>query len=467
MNVPGFRWILIGCIGVLVLFQSVDVFMAYRAALSSSPPRHAFQPLLDDVQDNDLLHMNKLMTDCLAQSETILSGRYMQSPLLRESISDDILAEVMRCPEAEVFLPIGIRSYGYCEDAMAYVKFLETRAMPMWVYEIDFHIDGKTYSYHDLCPHTAVILMNHYWDGLPDRHDFPSTKKLILMPNVEMYELQASHYHRVDYVLAKTKDAYQRITQWYDRDDNNRRNTSVYYTSHTTSDPTVLAKEAAKADPVTYSAAPRNWENLTFFHANGHSTLKNTIELLDCWSSRPDFPPISIYSSDGGSNDTYWRHLRDGRPMLNVQYHSGVFVTPPMYGKMMLETSAIVCPSISEGFGHYINQARAAGALVLTTDGAPMNEFIDEASGALITGVWARWTGDKVLMGPGTEFNVEHELICDTVDRVLALTPAERSTRAANGQTRYHEQQAYFKAAMAKFRRLLRRELTPGRNATA
>ncbi|RHZ16249.1 hypothetical protein DYB26_003473 [Aphanomyces astaci] len=235
MNVPGFRWILIGCIGVLVLFQSVDVFMAYRAVLSSSPPRHAFRPLVDDVQDNDLLHMNKLMTDCLAQSETILSGRYMQSPLLRESLSDDILAEVMRCPEAEVFLPIGIRSYGYCEDAMAYVKFLETRAMPMWVYEIDFHIDGtvvlsrrrhppqlascvgKMYSYHDLCPHTAVILMNHYWDGLPDRHDFPSTKKLILMPNVEMYELQASHYHRVDYVLAKTKDAYQRITQWYVR----------------------------------------------------------------------------------------------------------------------------------------------------------------------------------------------------------------------------------------------------------
>ncbi|RHY58992.1 hypothetical protein DYB34_006485 [Aphanomyces astaci] len=431
-----FRWILMGCIGALVLFQSVDVFLTYRAtSLLSRSKRHAIRPLVAP-QEDDLLHMNELMTECLTRGDAIVSSRYMQPPLWRESDEKDILAEVMRCPEAEVFLPIGIRSYGYCEDAMAYVKFLETRAMPMWVYEIDFHIDGKMYSYHDLCPHTAVILMNHYWDGLPDRHDFPSTKKLILMPNVEMYDLKASHYHRVDYVLAKTKDAYQRITQWYDRDDHNRRNTSVYYTSHTTSDPTVLAKEAAKVDPVTYSAAPRNWENLTFFHANGHSTLKNTIELLDCWSSRPDFPPISIYSSDAGSNDTYWRHLRDGRPMLNVQYHSGVF-------------------------------ARAAGALVLTTDGAPMNEFIDEASGALITGVGARWTGDKVLMGPGTEFNVEHELICDTVDRVLALTPAERSTRAANGQTRYHEQQAYFKAAMAKFRRLLRQELTPGRNATA
>ncbi|RHY15416.1 hypothetical protein DYB36_002011, partial [Aphanomyces astaci] len=205
-----FRWILMGCIGALVLFQSVDVFLTYRAtSLLSRSKRHAIRPLVAP-QEDDLLHMNELMTECLTRGDAIVSSRYMQPPLWRESDEKDILAEVMRCPEAEVFLPIGIRSYGYCEDAMAYVKFLETRAMPMWVYEIDFHIDGKTYSYHDLCPHTAVILMNHYWDGLPDRHDFPSTKKLILMPNVEMY----------------------------DRDDNNRRNTSVYYTSHTTSDPT-------------------------------------------------------------------------------------------------------------------------------------------------------------------------------------------------------------------------------------
>lgn len=35
-------------------------------------------------------------------------------------------------------------------------------------------------------------------------------------------------------------------------------------------------------------------------------------------------------------------------------------------------------------YGHYINQARAAGALVATTNGSPMNELIDNASGVLI-----------------------------------------------------------------------------------
>lgn len=35
-----------------------------------------------------------------------------------------------------------------------------------------------------------------------------------------------------------------------------------------------------------------------------------------------------------------------------------------------------VCASEREGFGHYINEARAAGALVVSTDHPPMNELI-------------------------------------------------------------------------------------------
>jgi hypothetical protein len=43
-----------------------------------------------------------------------------------------------------------------------------------------------------------------------------------------------------------------------------------------------------------------------------------------------------------------------------------------------------LCPSREEGFGHYINEARAMGALVMTTNWAPMNDMVQEHFGVLI-----------------------------------------------------------------------------------
>lgn len=43
-----------------------------------------------------------------------------------------------------------------------------------------------------------------------------------------------------------------------------------------------------------------------------------------------------------------------------------------------------VCPSEREGFGHYINEARAAGAVVIAPDHPPMNELVNATTGVLI-----------------------------------------------------------------------------------
>lgn len=37
-----------------------------------------------------------------------------------------------------------------------------------------------------------------------------------------------------------------------------------------------------------------------------------------------------------------------------------------------------------EGFGHYLNEARSVGALILTTDHAPMSKLIDGTNGILV-----------------------------------------------------------------------------------
>eukprot|EP01126_Amoeba_proteus_P059960 TRINITY_DN7887_c0_g1_i1.p1 TRINITY_DN7887_c0_g1~~TRINITY_DN7887_c0_g1_i1.p1 ORF type:complete len:551 (-),score=33.21 TRINITY_DN7887_c0_g1_i1:21-1673(-) len=409
-------------------------------------------PALVDSED-EAGYSNDLLALCLKKEETIVSSRRIV--LSRESNMEDILAEILLCPLVEVFLPRSLRDHGYCEDGMAYVNFLQTRAMPRWIYDMEFHIRDQTYPYHQLCPNTSIILMNHYWEGVPDGANFPATKKLVLVPNIEMYELNGGHYHRVDYVLAKTKEAYKRITNWYNRTNNNPRNTQVFYTMHTSSDPTFLARTKAAESASTFGIiTPKNWTHLSVFHANGRSVHKNTPVIIECWNQRPDFPMLIVYANTNGIKELVDRYRQQNRASLsNLDFHHGEFLEPAVYGKLLAQASVILCPSSMEGFGHYINQARAAGALVLTTDAPPMRELIDETSGVLISPVTSR--NGPAFMGPDTEFSVTSPALCRAMDRVLAMPPEERAARARRGQERYHEQRTYFREAMRKFKSFL------------
>ncbi|ETV95147.1 hypothetical protein, variant 1 [Aphanomyces invadans] len=449
-----------GCVGLVMALRTFR-FGQSRRVSSAAPTAAGSYDVLADI-----LHLNNLNEVCFHEKEAIISYGYnstaVDTSLTLHSTTDHaiLIQFLSQCPDVDIYLPPGLRNHGYCEDGMAYVKFLKTRVLPRWVFDIELQHQGKTIKYFDLCPHTALLFMNHYFDGIPDLADFPPDKKIVLMPNVEMYELKASHYHRADYVLAKTYDGYQRITAWYDREGNPRR-TKVFYTQHVSSDPT----QAARRSP-TVQIAPRDFSNLRFFHANGHSTEKMTYQLLECWSRRPDFPRLDVYSMDDHSKKAFDRFFKD-KPVTNLRYNWGQDVDVVEFGKLMAEVPVILCPSGMEGFGHYINQARASGALVATTDAAPMNELIDAESGVLIDG--NLWTADapkqvmaqgyrifrEGLFREGMEYMVHPENICAAVDAILALTPTERAERARRGRQRYLDQFQYFRTQMHAFRKQL------------
>ena len=43
-----------------------------------------------------------------------------------------------------------------------------------------------------------------------------------------------------------------------------------------------------------------------------------------------------------------------------------------------------LCPSLKEGYGHYINESRITKSVVITVDGKPMNELISNETGYLL-----------------------------------------------------------------------------------
>ncbi|EQC26185.1 hypothetical protein SDRG_15989 [Saprolegnia diclina VS20] len=410
----------------------------------------------------DILHLNNLNEACMHAHDVVIPWTYNSSAVdLRHVWSrdktpqDELIAHLAQCPGVDVFLPTGLRGHGYCEDGMAYVKFLKTRALPIWVFDLRFDYQGRAnITYFDLCPKTALLFMNHYMDGVPDRPDFPKDKVMVSMPNVEMYELKEKDYHRFDVVLCKTQDCYDRLSQLY-KDFGNPRNTTLLYVQHTSSDPSTAAHVHALAHPELPPIKPKDFDKITFFHANGNSWQKNTPSVLKCWQRRPDLPIIDVYTLSAKTLEDFTEIFGpDGAPP-NVRFHHGKAIDASQFGRELIQASVILCPSKMEGYGHYINQARASGALVLTTNGPPMNEFVDDESGVLIEAYRQAPNSNQLLsVYGGMEWDVTPDGVCDAVDTVLKLTPAERQRRAANGRRRYVAQFVAFKHAMHRVRAL-------------
>jgi len=180
---------------------------------------------------------------------------------------------------------------------------------------------------------------------------------------------------------------------------------------------------------------------------------------MECWKSRPDFPKLKIVTNYRWIYDVYNEFFGDGSSK-NIELVFGN-VDALEFSKLISDSSIILCPSTMEGYGHYINQARAANAIVISTDGPPMNELVDNESGVLVKpSGWVR--DDKQLLGPvfpGAEglrnddpiqFEISSSSICDAVQRILSMSTYQREILAQNARFRYIEDLRYFAAKMSE-----------------
>ncbi|KAL3663958.1 hypothetical protein V7S43_010847 [Phytophthora oleae] len=426
-----------------------------------------------EIDDSERMHLAMLHEGCMKHRESVITADFGRNGDKNsrtgrfEQDDENLRQKLENCPDVEVFLPSGIRGDGYCEDAMGYVKYLQGRALPRWVLDVEFEDKktGKKLTYHDLCPKTPLIFMNHFWDGVPDSPTWPESKPVYLMPNVEMYELEAEHYWRVDMVLCKTAICTRRVRMWYQQEGNPRR-TRVMYTRHTTSDAALYAKTqlGASAD------VTKNFSNVHFVHTAGKSMFKGTNAVLDCWLSRPDFPPLDVYVDQGIYNafmkKTYDVQIKTQPAPQKITLHTGR-VPGNMFGRMMVEAAFLLCTSVLEGYGHYINQARASAALIVTTDAPPMNELLSPESAILVPHpssvvdkqlLGGNFDGDHGLQGvKGMATNVKGADICDAVERILTMTPDERQAKGERARKQYVLDTRFFAAKMNELRALARK----------
>ncbi|KAG2763021.1 hypothetical protein PC129_g9112 [Phytophthora cactorum] len=413
------------------------------------------------ISTEEILHEAALHRGCVAHKDSIVPWTFGQSG---QNNTDEIvyrddpqlLEKLRRCPDVDVLIPGGIRSYGYCEDAAAYTKFLESRMLPCWVLEVKFQDEARNRSvgYHDLCPNTPMLFFNHYWEGLVDAPDWPVTKPLYLMPNIEMYELNHKHYWRADVILCKTAVCARYLRKWF-RQEGNPRATRVIYTRHTTSNLALTLQSQM-------SPSEKDFSDVKLLHTAGTSIQKGTRQVLDCWLSRPDFPPLDIYMGQGLYNGAFYKyHYRVGNS-TNIRVHTGG-LSSEEFGRIITQGRYFLCPSYMEGYGHYINQARSSRAFIFTTDVAPMNELITSSSGALIRAragaygeqfLGGKSTKDHALRDvPGLAASFDSGAVCNAVQGVLDnTTPEERARRADKALQQYYYDTVFFAQSMQELR---------------
>lgn len=424
------------------------------------------------IEPGEILHLNALHRGCVTQGDRIIPwtfGRSGQneSDNLNELIDRDdpqLLEKLRACPDVDILLPVGLRSFGYCEDGAAYTKFLKSRMLPRWAFEVKLEdaASNRSVTYHELCPETPLVLFNHYWEGVVDEPDWPADKPLYLMPNIEMYELESEHYWRSDVVLCKTALCARYLRQWL-KQEGNPRGTRVVYTRHTTSN---LALEVQRDVASSDVGAVKDFANVSFLHTAGKSIQKGTRQVLNCWLSRPDLPLLDFYMDEDLYRGAFKDYDKRIRSSTNIHVHTGRW-GPGEFGRVIAEGRYFLCPSLMEGYGHYINQARSSNAFVFTTDAAPMNELITRSSGALIQ---ARVSahGEQFLGGlspkahalrkvPGLVADFSGDALCDAVVDVLKSTsPEEREKEARRALQQYYFDTVFFATKMQGLRQSAR-----------
>lgn len=178
-------------------------------------------------------------------------------------------------------------------------------------------------------------------------------------------------------------------------------------------------------------------EYQSFLHMRGKVfTKRNTASILAYWKSRPLLPDLYLHFYLNKTEDLdYPGWLKDN----NVHVRMG-WLEREEYLDIASQHGIHLCTSEVEGFGHYINEARAMSSLVITTDAAPMNELVDSSSGILVK------PGSTVPMHYGIRYIVNTEDLASAIDTVMTLNRNARSALGAAARQRFLDEGRKFRA---------------------
>lgn len=133
--------------------------------------------------------------------------------------------------------------------------------------------------------------------------------------------------------------------------------------------------------------------NLKFVHINGKSAFKQTDIVIKTFIEYPELGNIDIICNEGYYGYQYIQKTNilnddEKKQLFDNKYKNINFIKYRLneeeYNKYHEDSYVHICPSLVEGYGHYINEARNSKSIIITLDKLPMNELINKNNGILI-----------------------------------------------------------------------------------
>ena len=172
-----------------------------------------------------------------------------------------------------------------------------------------------------------------------------------------------------------------------------------------------------------------------FFHLAGRSENKNTEPLLALWRRHPEWPTLTVVQNP--------RTAKPGVAAANID-HRVDYLDDAQLKRLQNEHTFHLCPSQTEGFGHYLMEALGIGAVTLTLDAAPMNELVSPDHGLLVA---ARAVGKQNLATIHTFDDADMER---AVGECIAMSDARMATLSATARAFYENNDRRFGESLAQ-----------------
>lgn len=207
----------------------------------------------------------------------------------------------------------------------------------------------------------------------------------------------------------------------------------VFCKSHHAVD--VFSKHAKRVTYLGFTSEDRGCPDIRpdydrFFHLAGKSTLKGTSVLLELWARHPHWPELTLVQAAANAPKSVPANVK-----LITEYLSDDEL------RRMQNTHGIhLCPSLSEGWGHYIVEAMSCRAVVVTTDGPPMNELVTEDRGIVVP--WHRSEPRHL----GTNWHVNPDRLARSVDDLIARSTSEKESLGKRARDWFDTNDAAFRS---------------------